>query len=95
MRRSVWFVAGAGAGVYATTKVRRTLDVFTPGGLRDRLAGLTLAARLFGGEVRAGMASGETDLRRRLGLGLDRAAERHLPAAATGQHVQERREVTG
>lgn len=68
MRRTLWFVAGAGAGVYAVTKARRAAEVFTPDGLADRLAGLSLGAHLFGQEVRAGMAEKENDLRERLGL---------------------------
>ena len=70
MSRSLWFVAGAGAGVYAMVKARRAAEVFTPEGLSDRLAGLSVGARLFGDEVRAGMTEKETELRDRLGLGL-------------------------
>ena len=68
MRRAAWFVAGAGAGVYAMVRARRAAEAFTPDGLADRLAGLSVGARLFGDEVRAGMAEKETDLRERLGL---------------------------
>ncbi len=68
MKRAIWFAAGAGAGVYAMTKARRAAEAFTPDGLADRLAGLSLGAHLFGQEVRAGMADKENDLRERLGL---------------------------
>lgn len=68
MSRSAWFLAGAGAGVYAMVRARRAAEAFTPDGLADRLAGLSVGARLFGDEVRAGMAEKETDLRERLGL---------------------------
>ena len=37
MNRGFWFVAGAGAGVYAMVKARRAAETFTPEGLRDRL----------------------------------------------------------
>jgi hypothetical protein len=70
MSRALWFVAGAGAGIYALTKARRAAEVLTPDGLADRLAGLSVGAHLFGAEVRAGMAEKETDLRQRLGLTL-------------------------
>jgi hypothetical protein len=70
MSRALWFVAGAGAGVYALTKARRLAEVLTPDGLADRLAALSVGAHLFGAEVRAGMAEKETDLRERLGLTL-------------------------
>jgi hypothetical protein len=66
--RTVWFVAGAGVGVYAMTRARRAVEAFTPEGLADRLAGLTLGLRLFGAEVKAGMAEKENEVRERLGL---------------------------
>jgi hypothetical protein len=68
MSRTLWFVAGAGAGVYAMTRARRVAEALTPEGLADRLAGLSVGARLFGDEVRAGMAEKENDVRRRVGL---------------------------
>src|SRR3954447_9909914 len=71
MNRSFWFVAGAGAGVYLVVKARRAAETFTPEGLRDRLAGLSVGAHLFADEVRVGMTEKETELRDRLGLALD------------------------
>lgn len=68
MNRGLWFVAGAGAGVYAMTRARRIAEALTPEGLADRLAGLSVGVRLFGEEVRAGMAEKETDVRDRLQL---------------------------
>jgi hypothetical protein len=68
MSRTVWFVAGAGAGVYAMTKARRIAEAFTPEGLADRLVGLSLGLHLFGEEVRTGMTEKENDLRQRMGL---------------------------
>lgn len=71
MRRGFWFVAGAGAGVYVVIRARRAAETFTPDGLRDRLAGLSVGAQLFAEEVRVGMAESETDVRARLGMSLD------------------------
>jgi hypothetical protein len=73
--RGIWFVAGAGAGVYAMVKARRAAETFTPEGVRDRLAGLSLGAHLFGEEVRAGMTEKETELRERLGWTADGPAQ--------------------
>ena len=70
MSRALWFVAGAGAGVYAMTRARRAAEVFTPEGLADRLSGLAVGMHLFGDEVKAGMAEKENDLHGRLGLAL-------------------------
>ncbi|MGA9748425.1 MAG: DUF6167 family protein [Nocardioides sp.] len=70
MSRVLWFVAGAGAGVYGVARARRAAEAFTPEGLADRLAGLSLGVHLFGDEVRAGMAEKENDVRNRLGLAL-------------------------
>ena len=44
MSRAVWFVAGAGAGVYAMVKARRAAEALTPEGLADRLAGLSVGS---------------------------------------------------
>lgn len=82
MRRAVWFVAGAATSAYAITKARRAAEAFTPEGLRDRLAGLTLGAQLFGDELRDEMAAKETELRERLGLGLDGATQIDAASAA-------------
>jgi hypothetical protein len=70
MSRALWFAAGAGAGIYALTRARRAADVLTPEGLADRLAGLSVGARLFRDEVRAGMAEKEIHVRERLGVRL-------------------------
>jgi hypothetical protein len=70
MSRVLWFVAGAGAGVYGLTKARRVAEVFTPEGLADRLAGLSVGLHLFREEVRAGMDEKETELRGRLAAAL-------------------------
>ncbi len=68
MARSFWFVAGAGAGVYGMSRLRRLAEAASVDGLRDRLEALRLGARMFRDEVSAGQAEKETELRERLGL---------------------------
>lgn len=68
MRRGLWFVAGAGAGVYAMVRGRRAAEVLTADGLRDRLSGLETGARIFRDEVAQGRLEKETELRARYGL---------------------------
>jgi hypothetical protein len=75
MSRVVWFAAGAGAGVYAMVKARRTAEAFTPEGIADRISGLALGAHLFGQEVRAGMVEKETELRSRMTRAITTGAE--------------------
>ena len=82
MTRTLWFVAGAGAGVYVMVKARRAAETFTPEGLRDRLSGLSVGAQLFADEVRSGMTEKEAELRDRLGLALD--GPRELEGGARG-----------
>jgi len=88
MSRGFWFVAGAGAGVYAVARARRAAEAFTPEGLRDRVAGLGVGAHLFAEELRAGMTEKETELRERLGWALDGppgiSAPEHRAVASTG-----------
>ena len=68
MNRGFWFVAGAGAGVYAMVRGRRAAEALTVDGLRDRVSGLALGARLLAEEVAQGQAEKETELRERFGL---------------------------
>jgi len=68
MRRGLWFMAGAGAGVYAMVRARRVAEAFTPDGLGDRWHALTVGARMFRDEVAQGQAEAETELRERFGL---------------------------
>jgi hypothetical protein len=68
MSRMIWFAAGAGAGLYAAVKARRAAEALTADGLADRMAALSVGARLFGEEVRAGAAEKEIELRERLSL---------------------------
>ena len=68
MRRGLWFVAGAGAGVYTMVRVRRLKEAFTADGLSDRWHALALGARMLRDEVAQGQAEAETELRERFGL---------------------------
>ena len=68
MGRPLWFVAGAGVGVYAATRARRAAESLTADGLRDRLRGWQVGARLFAEEVQQGRVERETELREQLGL---------------------------
>ncbi len=68
MGRPLWFVAGAGVGVYAAARARRVADSLTAEGLRDRVRGWQVGARLFAEEVHQGRTERETQLRDQLGL---------------------------
>ena len=68
MRRGLWFVAGAGTAVYVMVRGRRTAEVFTVDGLKDRIGALEVGARIFRDEVAQGQADKESQLRERLGL---------------------------
>ena len=68
MGRPLWFVAGAGVGVYAAARARRVAESLTADGVRDRVRGWQVGARMFAEEVQQGRAEAETDLRERLGL---------------------------
>jgi len=68
MSRAIWFIAGAGAGVYGVVKARRAAEAVTPDGLRDRRHAWALGARILRDEVAAGSAEKEIELRARLGL---------------------------
>jgi hypothetical protein len=89
VNKGVWFAAGAAAGVYVSSRVRRMAEAVTVDGIHDRLSGLFAGARVFGEEVRAGMTEKETQLRDQLrtrlpgeeahrsnGTGADRELER-------------------
>ena len=68
MSRTLWFLAGAGAGVYGMVRGRRAAEAFTAEGLHDRLGALFLGARMFRDEVAQGAADRETELRERFGV---------------------------
>jgi len=83
MNRSLWFVAGAGAGIYAAIRARRAAEALTVDGLKDRFGAFTVGARMFRDEVAQGRAEAETHLRERMGLELGPpSAPRELPAPA-------------
>jgi Family of unknown function (DUF6167) len=84
VNRSLWFVAGAGAGVYAMVRGRRAAEAFTTDGLRDRLGGLTVGMRIFRDEVATGRVEKETELRHQLGL-----VPHGTPELGTGRHRRE------
>jgi hypothetical protein len=68
MRRGFWFVAGAGAGVYAVVRGRRAAEAFTAEGLADRMHGWQHGARLIREEFTAASNEREIELRERYGL---------------------------
>lgn len=69
--RTLWFLVGAGAGVYTSVKARRLAYRLTPAGLADQAAALGLGVRAFGDEVRAGMAEREAQIAEELGLPIE------------------------
>src|SRR4051794_6465883 len=72
MRRVFWITLGATAGVLVVRKLTRTAHAFTPAGMSESFSGaignLGDSIREFAGEVRAGMAEREGELRTALGL---------------------------
>lgn len=85
MGRPLWFIAGAGAGVYAAVRARRAADSLTADGLRDRLHSWRVGAQMFAEEVATGQAEKEHELRERLGL---------VPSSGVAQLMQKEREGT-
>ncbi|KAB7834851.1 hypothetical protein J7W19_05010 [Streptomyces mobaraensis NBRC 13819 = DSM 40847] len=71
-RRAFWFTTGVAAGVWATTKVNRTLDKLTPESLALQAADRAVLAgrrvKHFALDVRDGMAHREAALKDALGL---------------------------
>lgn len=85
--RPLWFIAGAGAGVYTMVRARRLAEAATLDGLRDRLGALGLGARLLVQEAAHAQVEREIELRERFGLPADpalsvRAVHRALPSAS-------------
>jgi hypothetical protein len=81
VKRGLWFVTGAGAGVYAMVRGRRAAEALTADGLRDRWRGVALGVRMFRHEVAQGSAEKETELRERYGL-----VPHGTPELETGRH---------
>jgi hypothetical protein len=84
MSRGLWFVAGAGAGIYAVVRGRRAAEALTADGMKDRLGAAAVGLRMLRDEVAQGKAEAETDLRERLGL-----APHGMPELAAGSTEQE------
>ncbi len=74
MTRGLWFVAGAGVGIYAVVRGRRAAEALTVDGMTDRLKGAQVGWQLFREEVAEGRTEKETELRERL-------AQSHMVAA--------------
>ena len=83
MSRGLWFVAGAGAGIYTMIRARRAAEALTADGLKDRLGAAAVGARMFRDEVAQGKADAETDLRERLGL-----LPHEIPELETGPVIE-------
>jgi len=64
----VAFAAGAAAGVYATVRVRRAMEAFTPDGIRDRISAVGVGARMMRAEFGHGAAEAEAHLREQYDL---------------------------
>jgi hypothetical protein len=71
VRRTLWFAAGAGAGIYAMVRGRRAAEIFTVEGLRDRVQALGVGARIFRDEVAQGAVEKQTELRERYAAAYD------------------------
>lgn len=80
MNRGLWFVAGAGAGIYGMLRARRAAEAFTPDGLADRLGAASVGLRMLREEVTQGAAEKEVALRARIG---ERERELRALTAAT------------
>jgi hypothetical protein len=63
---------------------RRAAEVFTADGLRDRVSGLSVGARIFRDEVASGRVQKETELRHQLGL-----VPHGVPELGAGRHRRE------
>lgn len=66
MKGTVWFAAGAVAGIYAVIKGRQAAEALTPDGLRDRAQALGVGMRMLRDEVAQGKVEKEAELRERL-----------------------------
>lgn len=102
MSRGLWFVAGAGAGIYGMVRGRRAAEALSADGLRDRVNAAVLGAKMLGAEVAAGKAEREGELRQvlhdrtlrgtasRPGLAAAAAGEPHrLPDQHPDQHPEQ------
>jgi hypothetical protein len=88
MSRGFWFVAGAGAGVYAMVRARRAAEALTVDGLRDRWHGLALGARMVRDEIAQGQAEKQAELRERYGLTVPTTPELAAASSARTDHSE-------
>ena len=88
MKRGLWFVAGAGAGIYAVVRARRAAEALTADGMKDRLGAVAVGLRMFRDEVAQGKAEAEIDLRERLGL-VPHGIPELAPSAHSAKHKKE------
>lgn len=92
MSRLFWFAAGAATSVYTMVKAKRTVHHFTPDGLAARAAALGAGARMFVGEVSAGMTEREAELREQLRLSGGSSRPELIPPP-TDQHERIRERI--
>jgi hypothetical protein len=84
MSRTLWFAAGAGAGLYAAVRARRAAEALTVEGLQDRVGAAVVGLRMFRDEVAQGKADAEAQLREQMGVALHESA-RSTPAAQSAR----------
>jgi len=87
MGRALWFVAGAGAGVYGMVKARRAREALTPDGLRDRGRAVLLGAQMLREEAAQARVEKEHELRERMGLPMI-AAPPTIPALSSPRRTE-------
>jgi hypothetical protein len=80
VKGGLWFVAGAGVGIYAVIRGRRAAEALTVDGMTDRLKGAQVGWRMFREEVATGKVEKETELRERFALAPH--GRRELPSGA-------------
>ena len=92
MRRGLWFVAGAGAGIYVMIRGRRAAEAMTIDGMQDRLNGLAVGVRMLRDEVAQGKAEAETQLRERFSALPNHVGPHGLPELSTRQDTRQEEE---
>ena len=91
--RTLWFVAGTAAGVYAAGQARRAVEAVTFDGVHDRLTGWFAGAAVLRAELAAGMVEKEAELRKRLQLPATTSTGSR-PALTTGEGLAPVRELS-
>jgi len=95
MNRGLWFIAGAGAGIYVVIRGRRAAEALTIDGMQDRLNGLAVGARMFREEVAEARAEKEYELRERFSTGLNLSGPHGRPELTTGEPTRQEEEGRG